>query len=614
MATTQHKVGFMSGLQNTVDQMLARTGGPEIELGTFYLTSDSHRLYIGAEDALDTSKKTLYPVNEGIISVSTMGSLPEPTTDAQKKSMVGSFYYVEDQNILAVFNGQDYICINVSDTTGIIASAEFTGSSADNKASITHTSKDKNNKPYSATFGVNAAGGLSVSWDNTKKELTLTGDTYTISSEGISANAQDNGVKLVIQSANDSTKKSEIQVLGGHDVTVTQSNNVITIDHQDRYVDSAILENTATGIKLTLKDNFSDERCSASWNPTIAYGPDGTDQLKVHFVNGQAELNVYSKTEVDKLMQGLNAMTYKGTMKSTNTGGASYSTGLLFESSASYVLGLTGEKLNSQVGDTIVLGEAMTFRFKDGTEKEFALGSMIICRSSDGSENGSGFIDASKLTFDIIAASNVTDTTYKIVKPTDNLANGIRVINSYGTSIGGLLLETDTTRQDEDGNVISGANIVFTTSYKEESGANGCYTATIKAAHEFVVRTDTKGEDVTQTDVSTLEFNAVTGVTTDDTGHITGVQTTKFTVKDTVLKLEKFTYSSSTYKDSDDVAVGVLKGTLTAKDSNSTPQSAAGAFAITSESLTIAADNSHGETQGGTGINGISINMTWGNF
>jgi len=67
-----HYVGFKTGLQATLDQKLLLndqfesdgvTSRANAVPGCFYLTSDTHRLYVGNND------KSLSPVNEGIITV-----------------------------------------------------------------------------------------------------------------------------------------------------------------------------------------------------------------------------------------------------------------------------------------------------------------------------------------------------------------------------------------------------------------------------------------------------------------------------------------------------------------------------------------------------------------
>lgn len=70
--------------------------------GIFYLTTDTHRLFVGQGTALA-------PVNQGVIEVANVDAL------ASKTAHAGEFYYAKAENILCVYNGTKYIQIN-SDT------------------------------------------------------------------------------------------------------------------------------------------------------------------------------------------------------------------------------------------------------------------------------------------------------------------------------------------------------------------------------------------------------------------------------------------------------------------------------------------------------------------
>lgn len=80
-----------------------------VEDGAFYLTTDTHRLYVG-------QGTDLCPVNEGVITVANVESLPET-------AITGSFYYATEENILCVYNGQTFVQINPDTDTGATAVA-----------------------------------------------------------------------------------------------------------------------------------------------------------------------------------------------------------------------------------------------------------------------------------------------------------------------------------------------------------------------------------------------------------------------------------------------------------------------------------------------------------
>ena len=92
------KLKFLSGLQDNLNGLISSGGAIE---GAFYLTTDTHRLYIGrtitAENGTSITTKTIpIPVNEGITTVANTTALYNSNAN------VGEFYYIEDGNILAV--------------------------------------------------------------------------------------------------------------------------------------------------------------------------------------------------------------------------------------------------------------------------------------------------------------------------------------------------------------------------------------------------------------------------------------------------------------------------------------------------------------------------------
>lgn len=123
-------IKFLSGLQEDLNKYFLGSGeteeGNAIE-GAFYLTSDTHRLYIGRSIQVDNATKTVpIPVNEGIQSVSNASALSSIDAHA------GEFYYAEQENILCIYNGTEWVQINPDTDTNdtikvknvIISSAE----------------------------------------------------------------------------------------------------------------------------------------------------------------------------------------------------------------------------------------------------------------------------------------------------------------------------------------------------------------------------------------------------------------------------------------------------------------------------------------------------------
>lgn len=104
-------VGFKKGTQSNLNILMEQP--LQIEDGTFYLTTDTHRLYIGQTI---NSTKTIVPVNQGINIVEYISEEDDnyqtdgtvlPTTVEQ-----GQFYYVSNANILCIGSGEHWVQIN----------------------------------------------------------------------------------------------------------------------------------------------------------------------------------------------------------------------------------------------------------------------------------------------------------------------------------------------------------------------------------------------------------------------------------------------------------------------------------------------------------------------
>ena len=93
--------------------------------GIFYLTSDTHRLYIGNSDG------SVSPVNQGVITVT---ALPD-----YSNAIPGQFYYISTSNVLATYNGTDWFQINPDTQVESIEHAATAGSAGANSAIIQTT-------------------------------------------------------------------------------------------------------------------------------------------------------------------------------------------------------------------------------------------------------------------------------------------------------------------------------------------------------------------------------------------------------------------------------------------------------------------------------------------
>lgn len=99
-------IKFLRGSQTNLNNLIANGGAQE---GAFYLTNDTHRLYVGAATGVVDGETVYSPVavNQGIVDVANIAALP-----ATSEVNAGEFYYAKDENVLCVFNGTQWIQIN----------------------------------------------------------------------------------------------------------------------------------------------------------------------------------------------------------------------------------------------------------------------------------------------------------------------------------------------------------------------------------------------------------------------------------------------------------------------------------------------------------------------
>lgn len=610
-------VGFRQGPQSNVDTIISNGRGAIN--GSFYLTNDSHRLYIGAESESMPGEYTLYPVNEGVENVKTLTDLTSRNWDADaKKAAAGRFYYIEDRNVLAIFNGKDFIQINV-DTDTSIKNVEFSGEKAQAGESIeieqVITWGDRNNESMSKLQLVTDNG---LTCDTVMLEdrdgqgnvirrypkITISGDSYSFSQVTIPEGK--NEFTLALQSENgvDTGDPLKFKGAGGiHFSMDTDGNIIVASDDTQILEDSLKVENTATGLKISLTDSKGINTSTAFWSPFIMYGQaeDEAGRSKAQFSQGTAKLDIYTADEIDQLLKDLNGMTYKGTLGDSG----SYATQIVFNGTTGQIV-RDGEALSCRIGDMIVLAEST-----DVNGKKYAPGTIVICRSTSGLENLNGEIDAANLTFDIIDAIENTDTTYVLQSLTS--AHGVQLVDKNLINAGYLIFEQGKAKKtltDHNGNTttvdVTGLNVHVDS--KVEDGKT-----TIIIYHEAIARTDEAGTAAQSAE--TFKFTAIESIETDDTGHVSKVVTKEVTVYDTANDVSENAFKTDVYTQNGK-NVGVVKSTITSTNKyTSVTDSKADAFVLVSESLAIANDDTNPDQAGGTSNKqGLSIEMVWGTF
>lgn len=446
--------------------------------GSFYLTEDTQRLYVGIGE--NNAPVELNRTIRSVESITALNALKGPVgSNANNGVAVGDFYYVAggadsvSGNILAYCSAVDatgkptWIQINPDTNTKLATSTSAVTKTAVDKGVKVETSvQDTEGRTAKGDFQVVGSENITVALTADGKIKISTPDgsdtTYEIKTQ---ANSNKGTILL------DSTGTDSSINIGGKnsDVTVTSDDSGnITIGVADmRTKKIAVDAKPTSGNGFDLKVDGMDV---GDFDPTIKLG----DNEAIHFVNGNATLPVYTKTEVDtkvsNSLKTFDAMAYKGTVT---------------QEDASTKLASTGN-----VGDTYKAAGDITTPVKANT------GDLIIATGTDGA-----------VTWDVIPSGD--DQTITGAATT----SGISVSDQSGT-----LAEISVIK----GNKI---NVSNSTSGKK---------TTLTVGHEAITQPTPIAETgVTQTEKNSAEFTAITDITEDGYGHVTGITTKKLTVVDT---------------------------------------------------------------------------------
>lgn len=562
--------------------------------GTFYLTTDTHRLYCG------NSAGGADLLSQAVITVDCVSQTPGKNSLEDQPKSEGQFYYVKESNILAVYTGGGYVQIN-PDTKLVGAQFAYGNGSTPDVVTVamefsqTSASGAKVTDITSTTnIGFQAADNISLttadSTDSTGKKIKVLKFT---------------GQKLALDATNKAIKlgNESIKFVGAGHATVTAdaSKGTITIG-TDRIPDihvtggsmnvAPVSDADKTGFEigaaLSRSESAGDvEVDKAVLDPIIKYGASGA--LSEHFKNNTATLSVYSKSEVDtaitKAKEAMNAMTYKGTV-----GGTANDHG---------TAGITLPTSDVSVGDTYIAYAPI-----DINNTIYPLGTMIIATSkytgagANGAGEVNGKIPAGSIVWSAVKTTD-TDTNYHL----KTITNGIELESS----------KTGDNANETTGSLVIAAGNDMVVSSQETEGGSGdkiykIQTVTVKH-QDFTTATGvttTTANNVTQIGNKDLTFTVFDPTTlTVDNGHITRLLTKTVTVKDSNVK--EVSVGAATKSVNNGTGVTVTTTVTTGPESGQETSKNA-SLALTSTSLEIAKVGNAAST------GEVSINLVWGTF
>ena len=398
---TGKNIQFLQGTQEKLNPIIAGGGATE---GAFYLTNDTHRLYIGREK--EDGKVYPVQVNQGVIEVANESDLP-----VANKENAGQFYYLTDKNVLCISSNAKWIQVN---TDIHVDTATFGVSTADDgtvqvQENLSMTGGLADVK--STAFGFKSGAGVTITKDGNNIVISSSGTggvviTLAVASEDKSAKlSQTNAVTSA--DGKTTTTSDDIYFVPGTQVdsvvgATTDGKKTITINAKDQKAQAIALAASAEkgfDVKLTQHDATE---ISGHVEPKVTIGKTGST-TDVDFVNGKAALDVYTieqanakiTEEIAAKLQAADAMVFKGTV---GAGGTVETLPAIIASSNGdtyKVVGTIEDTSNITgipVGGTVKVGDLLVASGTEGTDGKLTDGSFILIPSGDEKETKGEFL------------------------------------------------------------------------------------------------------------------------------------------------------------------------------------------------------------------------------
>ena len=557
-------IQFLLGTQENLEKYIS--GSSTAAEGTFYLTNDTHRLYVG------TSLGTAVPVNEGVITVSNLDTLK--TVSAHPCV----FYYVTNGNILCVYTGKEWVQIN-NNTNTYVKATDTVVSLADQVATITtkYTMND-GTTPISDSWNLAVAEGVKVSIDAATDKVILTG----VVNDSFGVSAASNIATVTLRDSFNNEKTFKVKTGDTNTMTVGASadGDAVVLNVKNMANTGLKVTPEATGFRVGVTDIMGTQ--SDVINPSIKVGAssDDTKHKTLNFVNGTATLPIYTKEEIDDIKLALNAMTYRGLV---GTSASSTNPQKVIKAWATVKDG------SAEIGDTYLFAEQVT----DGSNV-YSKGTMAIARGVE----TNGVIPASNVIWDFVESTVNTDTKYELNNQAT--AAGIAGFVQLVGKLGGIT-ESGKKVFFEDGTAIKASVTVDNDGHAHISFVHEGITAsettgTVAQGVATYASSNDKSEKATT-------ITALESITVNAQGHVTNFKTNTITLKDTNAVINSVGMSVGAANAAKEV---VLTSSVQLKDGAGTTMTAkTGTLKMKSDTLVFNQVDS-GKTLG--------IDLVWGSF
>lgn len=457
-----------------------------IQDGSFYLTTDTHRLYVGQ----GTQKVLLNQTVQFVADITALNAISSAWTD--KTGHKNDIYYIEKSasggNILAVWDGANWVQINPDTNTYITGVANtLSKNTAENSANINVVLTDNGTNSTVSDSILKLANditfvgdnGILIDVDGSNNVIKLEGDTYTIGTSKDGANA-----KINLTSTNTDNDSSAV-LKPGSNVTINGATDGITITAADTYVDSvgANVSNGTLTVNVSTVNNENASHTTSKQGSVDLYYILG-DNTEHYGINGA--LPVYTKTEVDEKFKKLDGLTYIGTVGQGGT----------YQLDGTYKVVKNSIIQDVHNGDMfLVAGSEVTY----ATGKTASPGDLLI---ATGTENSDGVLTTITWSYVPSGDDDEIDTTYDFI--VNQSANSLTIKErGKGSPEGGIISATG-----------DNGSIVVTST----AGTNGnINTLALKVAHAAPGYNESTATQEGYVD----SIEAYSDLTISDEGHVT---------------------------------------------------------------------------------------------
>lgn len=553
---------FLQGTQQSLNTLITNGSAKD---GAFYLTNDTHRLYVGRKN----SDNKIYPVavNEGVMTVDTIDQL-----NALTGINAGEFYYVKNSNILCIYNGSKFVQINPdNNTSNNKLSNSITVDDEKSIATIETAVTDTDGKTVSDTFQIKDSSGHTLidvedvgTPDDPSYVLDLKADEYTL---GASVATEDGitTATISLDSAN-TIKDSSVIITAGDNISIVGNGEENNFKINSSYHNTIIKSDSEQGVVLSL-DKYTDKNTTATGKVKIVITDSDneehigeTDPItykvgSVDYIPGNT-LPVYTKNEVDSLINGINGMTYKGTVGNTDLPTTGIQCGDTYLVNKNDVINISAE--NSYTGEAFAASK----------------GDLLIATGKE--DNG---VITSELKWSYVPAGDDAEHDTHYSWESNAVSNEKVLKEDENIEAGSWKLEA--------GNAIDISSQV-------DSANNKDMTTTISHADIHSSETLEASTGEAQNGVTSLEV--VSNVIVNKQGHVTKFEKTNYNLQDTTYTLSGASITAVTKDQKSEVEI---THTLTGSDEEKSEST----VIITSETLKMSAET-----------NSYSIDLQWGSF